>query len=222
MVDIHLLVVADQPIFTEGIISALTERGCEVIGRATSGTEAIEKARTEPPDVVLLDTALSDQEAVSVGRAIMEASPDTKVMAFVDSQDIAIQRRAVEAGFHGVLTKDFSGGRLVGSVLLIAAGQVVIPQETRAVLNLPEREPDAPEAIAARLTEREREILSMLASGMTTGQIAQALTLSPNTVRSHIQNIRAKLEVRSRLDAVLFAIRHGLVKSPADFAGSAN
>jgi DNA-binding NarL/FixJ family response regulator len=222
MVDIRLLVVADQPIFTEGIISALTERGCDVIGRATSGAEAIEMARTEPPDIVLLDTALSDEDAVSVGRTIMEASPDTKVIAFVDSRDVANQLTAVEAGFHGVLTKDFSGGRLVGSILLIAAGQVVIPQRTRVVLNLPEGEPDTPEAGVARLTEREREILSMLASGMATRQIALALTLSPNTVRSHIQNIRAKLKVHSRLEAVLFAFRHGLVESPADFAGSAN
>jgi DNA-binding NarL/FixJ family response regulator len=221
MVDIRLLVVADQPIFTEGIISALTERGCDVIGRATSGAEAIEMVSTEPPDIVLLDTALSDEDAVSVGGTIMEASPDTKVIAFVDSRDIAIQRTAVQAGFHGVLTKDFSGGRLVGSILLIAAGHMVIPQETRVVLGLPERDPDAPEAIAARLTEREREILSMLASGMATGQIALALTLSPNTVRSHIQNIRGKLKVHSRLDAVLFAFRHGVVESPADFAGSA-
>jgi DNA-binding NarL/FixJ family response regulator len=222
MVDIRLLVVADQPIFTEGIISALTERGCDVIGTATSGVEAIKMARAEPPDIVLLDTALSDEDAVSVGRTIMETSPDTKVIAFVDPRDIAIQRTAVEAGFHGVLTKDFSAGRLVGSILLIASGHVVIPQETLVVLNLPERDPDAPEAIAARLTEREREILSMLASGMATGQIALALTLSPNTVRSHIQNIRGKLKVHSRLDAVLFAFRHGVVESPADLAGSAN
>ena len=218
MVDIRLLVIADQPIFSEGIISALTERGCDVIGRATSGSEAIEMARTEPLDIVLLDTALSDEDAVSVGRSIMEASPDIKVMAFVDSRDVLIQLTAVEAGFHGVLAKDISGGRLVGSILLIAAGHVVIPQETRAVLNLPGRGPDSPEAAASRLTEREREILSMLAAGMTPGQIAQALTLSPNTVRSHIQNIRGKLEVRSRLDAVLFAIRHGVVKSPAHTA----
>jgi two-component system, NarL family, nitrate/nitrite response regulator NarL len=71
------------------------------------------------------------------------------------------------------------------------------------------------------LTEREREILSMLASGMATAQIAQTLTLSPNTVRSHIQNIRGKLKVHSRLDAVLFAIRHGVVESPTDLAASA-
>jgi DNA-binding NarL/FixJ family response regulator len=219
--DIRLLVVADQPIFTEGIISALMERGCDVIGRATSGAEAIEMARTEPPDIVLLDTALSDEDAVSVGRTIMEASPDSRVIAFVDSREIAIQLTAVEAGFHGVLAKDFSGSRLVGCILLIASGHVVIPQETRAVLNLPEREMDAPEAIAARLTKREREILSMLASGMATAQIAQALTLSPNTVRSHIQNIRGKLKVHSRLDAVLFAIRHGVVESPTDLAASA-
>jgi DNA-binding NarL/FixJ family response regulator len=222
MVDIRLLVVADQTIFTQGICSALMERGCDVIGRATSGAEAIEMARIEPPDIVLLDTALSDEDAVSVGRTIMEASTETKMIAFVDSPDIATQRRAVEAGFHGVLTKDFSGGRLVGSIVLIASGHVIIPQETRAGLNLPDRDPDAPEVIAARLTEREREILSMLVSGMATAQIALALTLSPNTVRSHIQNIRGKLNVHSRLDAVLFAIRHGLVESPADFASSAN
>jgi DNA-binding NarL/FixJ family response regulator len=221
MVDIRLLVVADQPMFIEGISSALMKRGCEFIGRATSGAEAIEMVRTEPPHIVLLDTGLSDEDAVSVGRTIMEASPDTKVIAFVDSQDIDVQRTAVQAGFHGVLTKDFSGGRLVGSILLIAAGQVVIPQETREVLNHPARELDAPEA-CARLTEREREILSMLASGMATEQIALALTLSPNTVRSHIQNIRTKLKVHSRLEAVLFAFRHGVVESPADFASSAN
>jgi DNA-binding NarL/FixJ family response regulator len=222
MVDIRLLVVADQTIFTQGICSALMERGCDVIGRATSGAEAIEMARIEPPDIVLLDTALSDEDAVSLGRTIMEASPNSKVIAFVDSRDIATQRTAVEAGFHGVLAKDCSGGRLVGSILLIASGHVVIPQETRIVLNHSGRDSEAPEAIAARLTEREREILSMLASGMATGKIALALTLSPNTVRSHIQNIRGKLKVHSRLDAVLFAIRHGVVESPADFAGSAN
>jgi DNA-binding NarL/FixJ family response regulator len=221
VVDIRLLVVADQAIFAEGIIATLTERGCDVVG-ATSGAEAIEMARTEPPDIVLLDAALSDEDAVRVGSTLMEASPDTKVMALVDSRDVAIQRTAVEAGFHGVLTKDFSGGRLVASILLIAAGQVVIPQQTRVVLNLPEREPDTPEASLSRLTEREREILSMLASGMTTRQIAVALTLSPHTVRSHIQNIRAKLKVHSRLEAVLFAFRHGLVESLADFAGSAD
>jgi DNA-binding NarL/FixJ family response regulator len=222
MVDIRLLVVADQPMFTEGIISALMKRGCDLIERATSGPEAIEMVRTEPSDVVLLDTALSDEDAVSVGRTIMEASPDTKVIAFVDSRDLDIQRTAVQAGFHGVLTKDCPGGRLVGSILLIAAGHVVIPQETRAWLNHSEGDPGAAEANAARLTEREREILSMLASGMATEQIALALTLSPNTVRSHIQNIRTKLDVHSRLEAVLFALRHGVVESPADFASSAN
>jgi two-component system, NarL family, nitrate/nitrite response regulator NarL len=130
-------------------------------------------------------------------------------------EDERVMHEAVRAGFHGFLTKDTKLFQFVRAVRAAADGQLVVPQ--RLAVRRRQTHQDVGALLVSQLTPKEREVISLLSDGAGSGEIARVLEISPNTVRTHVQSILAKLQVHSRLEAVAFAARHGLVRRPSAY-----
>jgi len=179
-----------------------------VLGVYTTADTGLAGAREHRPDMVLLDLGLPDRPGLELGRDILLELPDTKVVALTALEDEKSVHDALKVGFHGYLTKQTEAERFKYGLRSIQHGQTVFPQ--RQVIRNRERTND--ELMAEQLTTREVEVLQLLAEGASSGDIAEQLRVSPNTVRTHVQGILSKLQVHSRLEAAAFAVRHDLVK----------
>ena len=204
----RVLVVDDHKLFAEAVQLALEKHGMEVVV-ATSPDEGLEAAVRMSPDVVLLDIGLPGRSGLDLGREILEERPDAKIVVVTSFDDQRALQEAVRLGFHGFLTKDTKLPQLVRAITDVAEGQLVVPH--RLAIRRRNGESEESDLLASQLTRREREVLSLLASGSNSSEIARALVVSPNTVRTHVQSILAKLQVHSRLEAVAFATRHQLL-----------
>jgi NarL family two-component system response regulator LiaR len=212
---IRVLIVDDETLFAEMLASSLESRGVEVVGTAANGRAAVALARAVTPDMVLMDLGLPDIDGLTAGKRILADRPDTKVLAITGLNDAGMVREAIRAGFQGYVMKETSLSELLGSLMAVARTQSVLPREAaQALAGMRSKEQDA-ELLAEQLTARERQILTLLSEGVPGRDLAHHLHLSPNTVRTHIQNICSKLQVHSRLEAVAFAMRHGIVPTLA-------
>ncbi|MGH2755751.1 MAG: response regulator [Actinomycetota bacterium] len=211
----RVLIVDDHKLFAEAIRPTLVESGIEVLELAQTGERALEMATEYKPDLVLLDMGLPDIPGLEVGRKIHEELPETKLIAVTALNDPDLVRETIASGFHGYVTKDTPLSQFIASIDFVLAGQTVLPQRLspRAAGARTDEEKEA--ALRARyLTFREREVLRLLAEGASSAEIARRLSVSMNTVRSHVQNILSKLQVHSRLEAAAFAVRYGIVNAP--------
>jgi DNA-binding NarL/FixJ family response regulator len=177
---------------------------------AATGTDALETARRDRPEVVLMDVGLPDRSGLAVGRDILAEHPGIKIVVVTSLEDDQAVREAVRSRFHGYLTKHTRLSQFVGAIETAVNGQMVLPPGpvTRRALSRGDQEA---ELLARQLTPKELEVLGLLAEGANSSEIARGLRISPNTVRTHVQSILAKLQVHSRLEAVAFAARNGLV-----------
>ena len=207
--DVRVLVVDDQKLFAEAVSMYLEQVGMEVVGIARDGKEALAAVARERPTIVLVDLNLPGEDGLKVGARILERDPEVKLLAVTGLSDRSAVRAALEAGFHGYLTKDAKVSQFVDSIRSVLRGQVSVPFE----LSFKPADADAQDAhlLAAQLTAREMETLALLAEGASSREIAGRLSVSPNTVRTHVHNVLTKLGVHSRLEAAAFAVRHGLV-----------
>lgn len=202
-------------LLAESVASLLGDHGVEVVAIARNGRDAMVLAKQQRPDVVLMDIGLPDMDGIDAGQQIMRNLPGTKVLAITGLESTEIVQEAMRSGFHGYLHKHAPSSELIESLRLVASGQAVMPQS--AAQRLATRATGGPEggdSAASRLTTREREVLALLAQGADTRDIAERLFLSRNTIRTHVQNILAKLDVHSRLEAAAYAVRHGIVTPP--------
>jgi DNA-binding NarL/FixJ family response regulator len=208
----RVLVVDDHKLFAEAVQLALEKHGMEVV-IATSPDEGLEAAAREAPDVVLLDIGLPGRSGLELGKEILDQRPDAKIVVVTSFEDQRALQEAVRLGFHGFLTKDTKLPQLVRAITDVVEGQLVVPH--RLAIRRRNGESEESDLLASQLTRREREVLGLLASGSNSSEIARALLVSPNTVRTHVQSILAKLQVHSRLEAVAFATRHHLLSTPS-------
>ena len=208
----RVLVVDDHKLFAEAVQLALEKHGMEVV-IATSPDEGLDAAVREAPDVVLLDIGLPGRSGLELGREILEQRPDAKIVVVTSLEDQRSLQEAIRLGFHGFLTKDTKLPQLVRAITDVVEGQLVVPH--RLAIRRRSGESEESDLLASQLTRREREVLGLLASGSNSSEIARALLVSPNTVRTHVQSILAKLQVHSRLEAVAFATRHHLLSTPS-------
>jgi two-component system nitrate/nitrite response regulator NarL len=184
----------------------------EVLEPVGTAADAIEAAERQRPALALVDIGLPDQSGLQVGRRIMEVSSATRVVAVTALEDARLAEEVVRAGFHGYLMKDVNVSQLLSSIDAVLRGEVVLPPRlTRAATAVRAGERGA-QLLGQQLTPRELEVLEMLAMGAGGREIAKALGVAPNTVRTHVQSILSKLQVHSRLEAAAFAVRHGLVR----------
>jgi two-component system nitrate/nitrite response regulator NarL len=186
--------------------------GLDVLPVVTTAGEALAAARAQQPDLVLVDIGLPDRSGISLGEQILQELPGTKVVAVTAIEDASLVREALRVGFAGYITKDTEADKFVRSLQSVLDGQVVVPASaSRAVAGNGNGSSD-PNLIYSQLTRRELEVLRLLVDGTSSREIARTLKVSPNTVRTHVQGILAKLQVHSRLEAAAFAVRHDLVR----------
>jgi len=210
-----ILIIDDHRLFGEAIRRTLQEEGLDVIEVQERADEGLDAARRERPDLVMVDLGLPGADGLDIGRQILDELPDTKVIAVTAMDDPRTVKEAIARGFHGYLTKDTSMGRFVDAVRAAAGGQVVVPHRLVSGRNGHGSEEERNAALLAdQLTPREVRVLALLVEGANSETIRDRLKISPNTVRTHIQNILNKLQVHSRLEAATFAVRFGIVRMP--------
>jgi DNA-binding NarL/FixJ family response regulator len=216
---IRVLVVDDQELFRRGLTMLLAiEPGIEVIGEAGDGVEGTTLATTAAPDVILLDIRMPKRSGIEACLAIKEAVPSAKIIMLTVSDEEADLYEAVKSGAAGYLLKDSSIEEVAQAVRVVADGQSLISPSMAVKLidefkqmSRPERE-HVPGGL--RLTERELEVLRLVAKGMNNREIARQLYISENTVKNHVRNILEKLQLHSRMEAVMYAVREKLLDLP--------
>jgi DNA-binding NarL/FixJ family response regulator len=201
---IRVLIADDHPVVRAGLTSMLgTQTELEIVGSAASGEEVLAKLGQAKPDVLLLDLRMHGLSGVETLVAMKRAADETRVIiltSFETDEDIY---RAVQAGAQGYLLKDTSLKEMVTAIRTVHAGKRYIPQDIAARL--------ADRMMRTDLTPREIEILKLLSKGPTNKQIGQALGISENTVKNHVNSIIEKLEVSDRTEAATTAIQRGLI-----------
>ncbi|HET7091048.1 MAG TPA: response regulator transcription factor [Anaerolineae bacterium] len=218
---IRILLVDDHSVVRQGLRMFLAlDPELEVIDEAADGAEAVRMARELKPDVVLMDMLMPVMDGVAATAAIRRELPDTEVIALTSVLEDEKVIGAVRAGAIGYLLKDTEADELRRAIKAAANGQVQLSPKAAARLMREVRAPDSPEA----LTERETDVLRLLAQGKSNKEIAHQLSLSEKTVKTHVSNILAKLGVPSRTQAALYAVRIGLASiesaGPAPSQGS--
>lgn len=216
MTKIRILVADDHTVIRRGIVGLLNAQpDMEVIGEAGTGREAVAKAAAASPDVVLMDVAMPDLDGLGATRLIKGQSPGVQVLILTmhDREDYLFQ--ALRAGASGYVLKGADTEDLLTAVRSVARGDVYLyPQVAKGLVSDYLRRVQSGEDVASfdGLTDREREILQLIAEGKTAAQIAEDLHISPHTVQSHRDNIMTKLDLHNRAALIRYAIRRGLVE----------
>lgn len=209
---VRVVVCDDHKILAEGLAALLSGAGdMEVVGVVGSVAAVVERASATRPDVVLMDYELPDGNGVDATRAVKAAVPDAKVVMLTSFADESVLVGAIEAGCCGFLTKHKSAQDVVTAVRLAAAGEALISPDMLVRLLPRLRRGTQERGVGSDLTAREREVLGLLAEGLSSEAIAARLFLSANTVRNHVQSVLTKLGAHSRLEAVSIAARAGLL-----------
>ncbi len=217
---IRLLIADDHLLVRQGLRAILeSEPDLEVVGEASDGHQALELAQELLPDVVLTDIKMGDWDGVTATRRIRAAVPSTRVIVLTNYDEDELVFSAIRAGASGYLLKEVQGDQLVNAVRTVAQGySLVYPSVAKRVLDeFSRREPpaavapsDADELLLAELTARERQILRLIAHGRANKDIGASLGITERTVKTHVSNIFAKLQLSDRTQAAIFAHKRGL------------
>lgn len=209
---IRLLVVDDHPVVRKGMIALLeTEPDLLIVGEASNGKEAIDKALALRPNVVLMDLVMPDVDGIEATRRIKEVADDVNILVLTSfsSKDKVIP--SLNAGAIGYMLKDANPSDLIRAIHQVAIGEGALhPSVTRLVLHR-FSQPQQDMVMTEDLTEREQEVLCYLARGLSNQEIADTLVVSTATVNTHVSKILSKLNLTSRTQAALYALRKGLV-----------
>jgi DNA-binding NarL/FixJ family response regulator len=208
---LRVLVVDDHPIWRDGVARDLEAAGLTVCGTAGDGAQAIRVATATRPDVVLLDLHLPDVSGVEVARLLAATDPPPRILVLSASGERQDVLDAMTAGATGYLVKSASAAELLDGVRRVAAGDAVFtPGLAGLVLGEYHRLASGPDPATPRLTDRETEILRLVAKGLTYPQIAEQLVLSVRTVQNHVQNTLSKLQLHNKAQLVRYALEQGL------------
>ena len=211
------VVLADgHALFREAVRVAFESGGdIQVVAEARDGIEAVTQAATWDPDVAVIDTGLPNRDGIRATSMIADAAPRTRTLCVApDGDALALCVAAFEAGANGFITKASPLSELIEATRAVARGETLVPPAMlgdllRRLLHH-RREQDEALRRLDRLTRREREVLALLTDGADNDRIAQMLVVSPQTARTHIQNVLGKLEVHSRLEAAMFVTQNGI------------
>jgi DNA-binding NarL/FixJ family response regulator len=215
--DIIKILLVDQHSLFREVIKTVVERewDLEVVGEARDGAEAAAAAARLRPDIALVDADLRSRHGVHAATMILGKAKDCRILVLGEEGDQTTLVEAVEAGARGYLTKQVPLGELIDAIRAIHKGQTLIPPHMLgtllAALLSKRRERDDARARMSRLTRREREVLGLLARGADNEMIASTLFISPQTARTHVQNLMSKLDVHSRLEAAAFVTQSGIL-----------
>ena len=217
---IRTMIVDDHALFRRGLEMVLDEEpDIELVGQASDGTEAVEKAAESLPDVVLMDIRMPRSSGIEACRAMKEAAPSAKIVILTISDEEEDLFEAIRAGASGYLLKDIPLDEVADTVRAVHGGQSLINPSMAgklltefATMARRDDEERVQELPAPRLTEREMQVLKLIARGMNNRDIAKELFISENTVKNHVRNILEKLQIHSRMEAVMVAVREKLIE----------
>jgi len=212
---IRVLLVDDHDLFRTGLRNLLEEQGVEIVGEASDGQQAVDMTRELAPDVVVMDLNMPGMSGVDATRHVTTAAPLTRVVVLTISDQDADVLDAILAGACGYLMKDASIEELLAGIRAAAIGESLISshiagkvlQRIRAMSTQPQIE----QQIRTELSDREIEVLKLIANGKDNAMIAAELHISPKTVKNHISNILMKLQIENRIQAAVYAVRSGIV-----------
>lgn len=208
----RVLLADDHTLLRHALRSALEEAGFTVVGEAGDGGEAVRLALDTVPDVIVMDITMPVLDGVEATRQITAEMPDVRVAVLTMHGDGRLLADAVRAGAVAFMGKDSAMSDVVAAVRSVAAGEVVLTPEIGAGMLGELRTPEPDGEKASPLTGREEEILQLVADGRSTTQIADELFISAKTVKNHLASVYAKLDARDRTQAVLDAVRQGIVQ----------
>jgi DNA-binding NarL/FixJ family response regulator len=213
--ELRVLLVDDHDLFRTGLRNLLEEQGVNVVGEAENGETAIRLASDLAPDVVIMDLNMPGAGGVETTRRLSSLAPLSRVVVLTISADDDDVMNAVMAGACGYLLKDSSIQELIAGIRAASEGESLIsPQIAAKVLQrlrAQSKDADAAETIRAELSDRELQVLKLIANGKDNAQIARELFISPKTVKNHISNILMKLQIENRIQAAVYAVRSGIV-----------
>jgi len=213
---IRVLICDDQAIVCDGLEAILsTDREIEVVGLAANGAQAVELAQKTKPDLVLMDLKMPGMNGIQATQAIREQLPDTRVLVLTTYEDDEWVFDAIRSGAAGYMLKDTPRDRLIPAIKGTVAGETHIDPVVAGKLfkHIAQERMEQPESfLAAELSEREREVLQLIAYGFSNAEIAQKLHLSDGTVRNYVSALFAKLGVSDRTQAAVLALRYGIVE----------
>lgn len=207
---IRLMLADDHRMLREGLRRSMLERGFDVVGEARDGAEAVTMAESLIPDVILMDVTMPGLDGVEATRQIKARLADVRIVMLTMHADQDVLSDAIRAGANGYLVKDCSTDEIVSAIETVAGGDTALSPRLAArmlaeVHNQDELPPDRV------ITKREEEVLQLIANGCSTPEVAEQLFISQKTVKNHLASIYAKLEARDRTQAVLAAVRMGIV-----------
>ena len=214
---IRVLIVDDHALFRRGLIMVLeSEDGLEVVAEAEDGDEAIEKAAECAPDVVLMDVRMPKMSGIAAARAVADVVPTAKILMLTVSDEEEDLFEAVRAGASGYLLKEISIEEVADAIRAVVEGQSLISPSMASKLlaefnALAKRAEEKSNIPPPKLTDRELDVLKLVAQGMSNKEIADDLFISENTVKNHVRNILEKLHLHSRMEAVVYAVREKLL-----------
>jgi DNA-binding NarL/FixJ family response regulator len=213
---LRLLLADDHPLIREGLKASLLDQGFSVVAEAEDGKSAVNLTLEHRPDVVVMDIGLPDLDGLEAIRRIVRARPQARVMVLTAHDDENMRKAAKDAGAMAYVTKSASTKEISDAVRALARGESLLgkpdkPRYNNRVSQLDSyfssNQPDDP-----ILTKREQEVLQLFANGKSTVEVARTLTISQKTVKNHLTSIYQKLNVRDRTEAVLLAVRMGIIK----------
>ncbi|NUQ31798.1 MAG: response regulator transcription factor, partial [Dermatophilaceae bacterium] len=215
-----VLIVDDHALYRRGLQTVLdTEDGIEIVGEAADGVEAVDQAEEKLPDVIVMDVGMPKRGGIDACRVIKQRVPSARILMLTSSDDEANLFEAVRAGANGYLLKDVPPEEVAAGIRGVFHGQSLISPLMASKLLLEFAQISQRETVPAptpglelpRLTDRELEILRLVARGKLNREIAGELFISENTVRNHIRNILDKLQMHSRMEAAMYAVRQRLI-----------
>lgn len=210
---IRVLIVDDHAMVRRGLGTFLRAfRDLELVGETASGGEAVILAQEIAPHVVLMDLMMPDMSGIEAIAKIRDCCPDVQVIALTSSKEHRMVHEALRAGAIGYLLKDIDAEELADAIRAARTGQPTLsPEATQALIEVATR-PHHPLSIGHDLTEREKEVLKLMVNGLNNPEIAEALSVSRSTVKTHVSNVLSKLGVTSRVEAVTLAIQQRLIE----------
>jgi two-component system nitrate/nitrite response regulator NarL len=215
---IRVLIVDDHAVVRAGLRMLIdAQAGMQVVEVASNPAEALELAARESPEIILLDLDLGGQDVITLIPELRAAAKDARILVLTGLKDLEAHRRCMRLGAMGVILKDQAAEILIKAIEKVHAGEVWVDRLTMSSLldqmtQTPEIDPE--EARIASLTQREREVIALIAEGLKNKQIGQRLFIGETTVTHHLSSIFSKLEVSDRLELVIYAFSHNLAKMP--------
>ena len=209
----RLLLADDHRMLRDSLRRSMEENGFDVVGEAGDGAEAVQLAQTLRPDVVLMDVSMPNLDGVEATRQISRLVPDAQVVMLTMHADGEVMARAIQAGAIGYLVKDCAITDVVSAVRLAASGESVLSADlAMSMLADVKKSPIDPGNGHAPVSAREEQVLQLVADGLSLPEVAAELFISVKTVKNHLASIYAKLDARDRTQAVLRAVRMGIIR----------